>query len=452
MDKETMKYMITQLFYTHQKEDIFNAIKNVNARLAWHTNSFCSIYSRSVNKWFEGHITKIIFETGEWLIIKYSNGKTKKIQRFCSDIQPINYEHNINPNVQKIIKFISNKLSNKPITTNCEQKLNISEIYGDNRLMTLHTNKERDISTKFAMVTDLDNTLFCSSPNLTEFEYKTANEYVQEFNNIWCDQYAKNSVLIYATGRNLEQYISAVNRWDILKPDILVSKDGVCIHWFKNDDSVRATDECIWEDREWNAHLLQGWNQTFAEQIYEEVMDKYGDKLLKWPRNACVEQLRVGVLCKGQVLAKAISEYYVQRIEEYNTQNMNETGFVRMKIHTFECIESKKYQNNGYTPYWSAFTTTNAGKGSAIEYLRKRLNLRKSDIVCMGDSGNDISMLIAGYNSVVMANASEELIEFYEQHCENENVNMLKTINPYTVYLLILSPSHIITLLILSLF
>ena len=39
-------------------------------------------------------------------------------------------------------------------------------------------------------------------------------------------------VLIYATGRNFEKYQLAASQWDILKPDILVTQDGVSIHWF----------------------------------------------------------------------------------------------------------------------------------------------------------------------------------------------------------------------------
>lgn len=50
-----------------------------------------------------------------------------------------------------------------------------------------------------------------------------------------------------------------------------------------------------------------------------------------------------------------------------------------------------------------------SGKGSAIEYLRRRLGIRSDRVVVAGDSGNDLEMFVAPYKGIVVANATTEL-------------------------------------------
>ena len=52
----------------------------------------CSIYSRSNDEWYNGIIDDIFIDqktNEEWLIVKYGNNQSKKIQRLCDDIQAI---------------------------------------------------------------------------------------------------------------------------------------------------------------------------------------------------------------------------------------------------------------------------------------------------------------------------------------------------------------------------
>jgi sucrose phosphatase-like protein len=50
-----------------------------------------------------------------------------------------------------------------------------------------------------------------------------------------------------------------------------------------------------------------------------------------------------------------------------------------------------------------------AGKGAAVEYLRKRLRTRPRNVLVAGDSGNDIELLSAGFLAVVVGNHKSEL-------------------------------------------
>jgi sucrose-phosphate synthase len=50
-----------------------------------------------------------------------------------------------------------------------------------------------------------------------------------------------------------------------------------------------------------------------------------------------------------------------------------------------------------------------AGKGEAVDYIRKRLRIRRKHVLAAGDSGNDIGLLSAGFLAVVVGNHKAEL-------------------------------------------
>jgi sucrose phosphatase-like protein len=50
-----------------------------------------------------------------------------------------------------------------------------------------------------------------------------------------------------------------------------------------------------------------------------------------------------------------------------------------------------------------------AGKGAAVDYVRKRLRIRRKNVLAAGDSGNDIGLLSAGFLAVVVGNHKLEL-------------------------------------------
>lgn len=71
-----------------EKQD---AIKIDPQRYAADIESACFIYSRSKNRWYKGQIVDIYDDAmtnKEWLVVKYSGNKTKKIQRLCKDFRP----------------------------------------------------------------------------------------------------------------------------------------------------------------------------------------------------------------------------------------------------------------------------------------------------------------------------------------------------------------------------
>ena len=94
------------------------------ARFLLDIGSECSVYSRSSKRWFEGYISKIFVDqhtNQEWFIVKYGNNKSKRMQRFCSDL-----------------KVKNNKTEDK------QKKNNVNKEEDDNDLSDLETDETDD--------------------------------------------------------------------------------------------------------------------------------------------------------------------------------------------------------------------------------------------------------------------------------------------------------------------
>ncbi len=71
-------------------------------------------------------------------------------------------------------------------------------------------------------------------------------------------------------------------------------------------------------------------------------------------------------------------------------------------------------------------------KGNAVKILAKRLGIKKEEIMCIGDSGNDLSMLKEAGLAVVMDNAPKEIKRYANYITEtNENSGVAKAINKF---------------------
>ena len=75
----------------HKKNDILNAIQDIDLRFAWQCGSRCRIFSRKLQQWTDGEVIDIVIDNTtnkELLTVKYIYGRTA-IQRFSSALKPI---------------------------------------------------------------------------------------------------------------------------------------------------------------------------------------------------------------------------------------------------------------------------------------------------------------------------------------------------------------------------
>lgn len=73
-------------------------------------------------------------------------------------------------------------------------------------------------------------------------------------------------------------------------------------------------------------------------------------------------------------------------------------------------------------------------KGNAVQMLAKKLNIKKEEIICIGDSGNDLSMLEEAGLAVAMGNAGDNIKRYADFVTDtNENSGVAKVINKFVL-------------------
>merc|ERR1712129_481197 len=77
-------------------------------------------------------------------------------------------------------------------------------------------------------------------------------------------------------------------------------------------------------------------------------------------------------------LAKEIETFFIQKVEKYNEQRRIDSESI-MQIHSF--IGAERNLSEHTDAFWSAFTPAQAGKGSAVEFVRKKLKMNTEQII-----------------------------------------------------------------------
>eukprot|EP01084_Bolivina_argentea_P128249 226726_1 len=117
------------------------------------------VYSRSAKKWLNGRIKRIFVDAQtnqEWFIVKYGNNKTKKMQRFCADLQSAEINQNtyhMKENNENDLSDLETDDRNSPIssynTYNTSKSQNVSSIHPN-----VFVNTNDNI---FSITDDMDN-------------------------------------------------------------------------------------------------------------------------------------------------------------------------------------------------------------------------------------------------------------------------------------------------------
>ncbi len=192
--------------------------------------------------------------------------------------------------------------------------------------------------------------------------------------------------LVYATGRSLEHTQSAIAEYALEKPDYLVAEVGTRIYRKEKEGLV---EEYAWQeyleekDKDWDrktiekafaqkgVSLQESWNQNgFKVSFYFNSSEK--------PEN---------VFKKAK---KVLEEKGLEASVVWSTDPLETVGLIDVL---------PRYAN----------------KGHAIEFLRKRLVLEKEKVYYSGDSGNDLSALTQGYNSILVKNAHPSIKEEFQK-------------------------------------
>lgn len=186
--------------------------------------------------------------------------------------------------------------------------------------------------------------------------------------------------LIYVTGRNLKLTNEAIKNYYLPKPDYLIANVGSRIYKYKNKKLIT--------DKKWFNYLnkkTKTWDIKKFKKILKEVPG------LKIQEKEKQDKYKLS--------------YYVNLKKEKDILKKIKLDLGKIS-QDVKIIYSHDYpKKRGLLD----ILPKNATKIGAINFLVKELKIPKENIICAGDSGNDLQMLTSDYKTIIVKNANKKL-------------------------------------------
>ena len=225
------------------------------------------------------------------------------------------------------------------------------------------------MSAPLLLCTDLDRTLL---PNGEAPESSQARELFGRL----CAQ--PGVTLVYVTGRDTSRVAAAIHEYDLPVPDHMIADVGTTI--------AQPTGERLGE---WDEHISRDWGGREGPDLCGIVGELPG----LVPQDAS----RQG---RHKLSFEVRSPGDPQTVAAEMAQLLRDAGVKVAVVPSFD--EVARVGLIDVLP-------GSAGKGPAIDFLRRHLGLRAADTVFAGDSGNDLDVLAGPVPAVLVANANEEV-------------------------------------------
>ena len=225
---------------------------------------------------------------------------------------------------------------------------------------------------KLLICTDLDRTLLPNGPQPESENART----------LFAQLVARDDVaLTYVTGRDKSLVLQAIKKYKLPQPDFVLADVGSTIYKVEKGEwnSVEA----------WDNEISQDWNGKTNKDI--------------------------------QGLLKS---YHKIRKQEYGRQKPHKLSYY-VPLHIDQvlllkeidiCLKNAQVNAN---LIWSIdeqaglglldILPESANKNHAIEFLIEKYGFEQSETIFIGDSGNDISVMASSIQSVLVANATDEI-------------------------------------------
>lgn len=210
---------------------------------------------------------------------------------------------------------------------------------------------------------DIDNTLI-------DFHTHKSN-----FPKIW-KKYKPNSgiLLAYNTGRLLDDVFNLIDKGTLPEPDFIIAGVGTIIYDYKNKQTVK----------EFNDILDEGWDLDSVEKIIQNIDHPISLQPSKFQH--------------------AYKRSYFFHDATTELIKSIEVDFAKANMHINVVYSGEQYLD--ILPKW-------ANKGNALQWLLKKLDLKETNTLVAGDSGNDSAMFdVEDVKGIVVANAHEELYSY----------------------------------------
>lgn len=170
-----------------------------------------------------------------------------------------------------------------------------------------------------------------------------------------------------------------------------------------------------------------GYIKTISNEIlYEKNLPEcYAKEIIEWARKNNIHiNLYANDVLYSEKDDDEIKRYSMYQGLNYTIKNFSEISLNRVhkilaidyndadKVTSWVKTMSEKYSDLYIiksTPYFCEFSTKEATKACAVEFLTKYWGLKKEEVLTIGDQDNDIELLKAGGISVGMKNGTENL-------------------------------------------
>lgn len=209
-----------------------------------------------------------------------------------------------------------------------------------------------------ALITDIDGTVSGDAEGLAEFK-----KYIKKIRD--------KIFFVYATGRNMNDYIKIEKHDNLPYPDAVILNTGADIYLYK--------DGVFEHNKLWN-----------------KIIDSYG-----WDNKKILELLiKIKEIIPQENIQKYKISFYIKEGKEKLVKKTVKKVLTENKIDANVIISHNVYLD---------VLPKNCDKGKAALYLIQKNGINKNDVIVAGDSENDLDLFFTFDKGIIVANALENL-------------------------------------------
>lgn len=236
---------------------------------------------------------------------------------------------------------------------------------------------------------DMDGTLLKEDKTVSDITKKSINRALK-----------RGVKVVLASGRpieGIEKYLEELNLTG--KDDYVLSFNGAII---QNTNTRKIVEK----------NILKGSDLL---ELYK-IGTKLGVNMHAFSAEGCITPK----MSKFTEIEGIINKIPI-KIVDFSKMNPDEDIFKVMMIDAPETLENAirklpkelydKYTIVRSAPYFLEFLNKKGNKGEGIKLLAKFLGIKREEVICIGDAGNDLHMIEFAGLGVAMGNAFEEIKE-----------------------------------------
>jgi len=238
------------------------------------------------------------------------------------------------------------------------------------------------------LVCDLDRTLI---PNGKESEDDTLKNFYNKIKDI------KNTTLVYASGRNLNLLKKGKAKYKLELPEYFLGSVGTEVYLLKKN--FFGLKKLI-PDPDWD-NYVKNENPNWNRESLVETVSVMTNNNFYLQEESVQNKFKVSYYLNKET-SKNEFEYneFKDRILKEIQEKLDDLNLKAELIYSFDQKKSIGLVD---------ILAKKASKLSALEFLIKKLNYNREDVIYAGDSGNDLLPLTAGINAILVNNARPEI-------------------------------------------